>query len=199
MIQIKHKKIRMITRFLITIAICITIVFGAQKLLKTWKEGFVTSHPKKTLVVTIDTSQRERFFEQLTRFADVHDFDIHIGSTTPAGDTLSIYMSREDIILWGDNVIDARKFDISFYDEDPANPVSEETIDTLVSDLKIILDEIPNATITEVQKSLRIKLDESQREEFFALMRKLANEHSLEFKLTVSSDKSVFYWTYAKA
>jgi hypothetical protein len=61
MIQIKHKKILMITRFLVTIAICGAMVFGAQQLLKTWKAGFVTLHPQKTLVVSIDLGQREKF------------------------------------------------------------------------------------------------------------------------------------------
>src|SRR5215213_7117284 len=104
MIEIKHKKILMITRFLVVIAICVAFVFGAQKLLKTWKAGFGTLHPKKTLVIMIDLSQREKFFEQLTRFADAHDFKIHIGPTTPAGDTFSINMSRKDVMVWGDNV-----------------------------------------------------------------------------------------------
>ncbi|HEX9330258.1 MAG TPA: hypothetical protein VF896_00140, partial [Anaerolineales bacterium] len=68
--------------------------------MKTWKARFVTSYPKKTLVVSIDLGQREKFFEQLTRFADVHDFKIHIDPTTPAGDTFSIYMSRKDVLVW---------------------------------------------------------------------------------------------------
>ena len=196
MIQINHKIFPRNIRFLVTIAICVAMVFGAQKLLKTWKARFVGLDPKKTLIVTIDPGQQEKLFEQLTKFADAHAFDIHIGPTTPSGDTFNIYMSRKDVEVDADNVIDTRKFDIDFYDKNPANPASEETsktIKALVSDLKIGLGEIPNATITEIQKSLRIKLGESQREEFFVLMRKLADEHSLEFTLTLSSDKSVFH------
>jgi hypothetical protein len=66
MIQIKHKKLPRITRFLVVIAICVAIAFGAQQLLKTWKARFVTSYPQKTLDVIIDLGQREKFFEQLT-------------------------------------------------------------------------------------------------------------------------------------
>lgn len=193
MIEIKRKKIPMITGFLIIIAIGVAIVLGAQKLLKTWKEGFVTSYPKKTLVVTIDLSQREKFFEQLTRFADAHDFRIHIGPTTPAGDTFSINMSRRDVMVWGDNVLSPREeYDFAFYDEDPTNPASEETIDSLHNSLKRFINEIPNVIITEMRKSLTITIDESQREELFAQMRKLADEHSLEFQLSLSSDKTLF-------
>src|SRR5688500_3128843 len=105
-LQIKHKKIPMITGFLIVIAVGVAIVFGAQKLLKTWKAGFGTLHSQKTLDVSIDLSQREKFFEQLTRFADAHDFKIHIGPTTPAGDTFSINMSRKDVMVIANTVID---------------------------------------------------------------------------------------------
>ncbi len=193
MIQIKHKKILMITGFLVTIAVCVAIVFGAQKLVKTWKARFVTSYPKKTLVVIIDLSQREKFFEQLTRFADSHDFKIHIGPTTPAGDAFNINMSRKDVMVIANNVFDTKTFDVAFYDEDPANLAPEETIDSLFNDLKRYISDIPNAIMTEQRKSLQIMLDESQREELFAQMRKLADEHSLEFTLSLSSDKTVFH------
>jgi hypothetical protein len=72
-------------------------------------------------------------------------------------------------------------------------PVSDEIIDNLFNDLKRYISEIPNAIITEQRKSLRITLDESQREELFAQMRKLADEHSLEFQLSLSSDKTLFH------
>ena len=194
MIQIKHKKILMITRVLVTIAVCVAMVFGAQQLLKTWKARFVNLHPKKTLVVSIDLGQREKLFEQLTKFADAHDFRNHIGPTTPAGDTFNINMSRKDVeVIANNSVADTRKFDIAFYDKNSTNPVSEEIIDNLFNDLKGYISEIPNAIMTERQKSLRITMDESQREELFAQMRKLADEHSLEFRLSLSSDKSVFH------
>ncbi len=183
----------MITRFLVAIAVCVAIVFGAQKLLTTRKAGFGTLHPKKTLVVTIDLSEREKFFEQLTRFADAYDFKMHIGPTTPAGDTFSIHMSRKDVLVWGDNVFSPRVYDISFYDKDPTNPASEETIGNLVNDLKSFVGETPNVIVTEQRKSLTITIDESQREELFAQMRRLAHEHSLEFQLSLSSDKTVFH------
>ena len=193
MIQIKQKKIMMISGFLITIAICVAMGFGAQQLMKTWKARFGTLHPKKTLEVSIDLGQREKFFEQLTRFADAHDFRIHIGSTTPVGDTFNINMSRKDVMVIANNVIDTKKFDIAFYDKYPTNPASEEMIDNSFNDLKGYIGEIPNAIMTEQRKSLRITLDEGQREEFFAQMRKLADERSLEFHLSLSSDKTLFH------
>src|SRR6266498_2856584 len=136
MIQTKHKNLLMITGFLVVIAIAAAMVFGAQQLLKTWKARFVSLDPKKTLVVSIDLGQREKFFEQLTKFADAHAFNIHIGPTTPAGDTFNINMSRKDVMVIANNVIDTKMFDIHFYDKNPTNPVSEELIDNLLNDLK---------------------------------------------------------------
>jgi hypothetical protein len=121
MTQIRHKKIGMIAGFLVTIAVCVVIIFGAQQLVKTWKARFGTLHSKKTFVVTIDLGQREKFFEQLTRFANAYAFDIHIGSTTPAGDTFNINMSRKDVVVIANNVFDIREYDIDFYDKDPTS------------------------------------------------------------------------------
>ncbi|HJS17963.1 MAG TPA: hypothetical protein VJ785_04400 [Anaerolineales bacterium] len=192
MIQIKHKKILILSGFLVTIAICVAMVFGAQKLLKTWRAGFGTSYPQKTLDVNIGLSQREKFFEQLTRFADAHDFKIHIGPTTPSGDTFNINMSRKDVIVIANNVVDTKTFHIAFYDEDPANSAPEEGIDRLYNDLKSFINEIPNVLITEKRKGLTITIDESQREELFARLQQLADKHSLKFELTLSSDRSLF-------
>jgi len=193
MLQITHKKLLTITRFLVTIAVCAVMVFGAQNLLKTWKTRFSTLHPKKTLVVSIDLNQREKLFEQLTRFADAHAFDIRINPTTPSGGTFNVNMSRKDVMVIANNVLDTKVFDIHFYDKDPTSSASEEIIDDLFNDIKGYIGDIPNAIITEQRKSLLIMLDESQREELFAQMRKLADEYSLEFRLSLSSDKSVFH------
>lgn len=141
----KRKKIIIITLCFAAVGICIAIVLG----LKTWREGLVTQYPKKTFSVIIDLGQREKLFEQLEKFADASDFDINIGPTTPEGDTFNIYMSRKDVMVIGDNVVDLSTFDISFYDKDPANPVSEEVIDDLVNDLKNFISEIPGVEIVE--------------------------------------------------
>jgi hypothetical protein len=137
------------------IFIAITIVLGIIILSGVLKEGAfinnVPRYPKKTLGVVIDIDQRDKFFEQLERFADIHRFDIHIRSTTPAGDTFSIYMSRKDVVVWGDNVLNPRGFDISFYDKDPSNPASEEVINDLLEDLQRYISEVPNIRIFETE------------------------------------------------
>ncbi len=193
MMEMKHRKVLTITGSLIVIAVGIAAVFGAQSLLKTWKARFGTLHAKKTLVVSIELDQQEKFFQQVTNFADANDFDIRISPTTPSHDTFSVYMSRKDILVWGANVFSPNIYDISFYDKDPANPLSDEIIDNLYNDLKRYINEIPNLIITEQRKSFIINIDESQREDLIAHIRKLAGEHSLEFTSSSSTDKTLFH------
>lgn len=145
MIRIKHKTITRIAGFLVLII----VAFGIKTLYEVWKDSYIGQHPKKTLGVVVDIDQREKLFEQLKRFAVENDFDIQIGQTTPSGDTFSIYMSRKDVVVWGENVLNPLAYDIAFYDKDPANPVAEDVIDGLLIDLKIFMSEVPNIRIFE--------------------------------------------------
>ena len=144
MIRVKRKTIVTITRFLVAIVICILMFLGLRE---RWKEKAVSQHPRKTLGFVIDLDQREKLFEQLKTFADAHDFDIHIGPTTSAGDTFSIYMSRKDVIVWGNNVLHPLGYDFAFYDKDLDNPVREDVIDGLMSELKRFISEVPNVRV----------------------------------------------------
>jgi hypothetical protein len=113
------------------------------------------------------------------------------------GQRFIVELLRRDIKILAVDIPETSKMiAIDFYDQSFAKTVSEETInniDDLATDLKTSISEIPNVMMTEVRKSLRITLDESQREELFAQMRNLADEHSLEFQLSLSSDKTVFH------
>lgn len=144
MIQVKHKTVVRITHFFVGLAICLMIVLGLRAI---WKEKAVSHHSRKTLGIVIDLEQREKLFEQLKSFAEAYDFDIHIGSTTPEGDAFNIHMSRRDVFLIANNVMDPRGYDFDFYDKYPHNPVSEEIIDSLMNDLKKYINEVPNVRI----------------------------------------------------
>lgn len=58
-------------------------------------------------------------------------------------------MSRKDVIIWGDNVLNPRGYDFAFYDKDPDNPVYAEVIDSLMSELKRFISEVPNIRILD--------------------------------------------------
>lgn len=144
MIRVKRKIIVRVTYIFIAIIICFVIVVGLREM---WQEKMVSRLPRKTFGVVIDLNQRERLFEQLKRFADAHDFNIHMGPTTPAGVTFNIYMSRKDVILIANNVLNSRGYKFAFYDKNISNPVSEEVVDNLMSDLKRFISEVPNVSV----------------------------------------------------
>jgi hypothetical protein len=118
-----------------------------------WKEGAlintVTNHARGTIVVTIDLDQREKLFEQLEVFAATHAFHIDINTTTPAGDVYDISISGENVDLLGDNFLYPNRYEFVIYDNDPADPVTEEFINNLLNDLKKFLGEVPNVRIFE--------------------------------------------------
>ena len=151
MISIKRKTLIRFARLFVAII----IILGIKIFSEMWQEGaFITvntQHPKRTVGIVIDIEQREKFFEQLKRFARAHDFDIHIGQTTPAGDKFNINISGREITLIANNAFDPRAYDISFYDKHPANPVPDEEIDILLLDLKRFISEVPNIRIFEKQ------------------------------------------------
>ena len=109
----------------------------------------ITLLTRKTLVVIIDLGQHEKFFEQLKRFDESYAFDIHIGSTTPSGDTFNINMLSKDVMIIANNVSNPTAYDINFYDKDPVNATAEEIIESLINDLKSFISEVPNVTINE--------------------------------------------------
>ena len=50
---------------------------------------------KRIVDITIDTSQREKFFDQLRKFADKHDFKILIDTRSSGSEDFLIEMTRE--------------------------------------------------------------------------------------------------------
>jgi hypothetical protein len=107
-----------------------------------------TQPAKRIIVVAIKQNQWEQLFEQLQIFADQQGFAIRIAPTTPNGDFV-VQMWREDIKGIGVNSSDPGVVKIAFYDTNPAHPSPKWAFDELVSDLRNLISEIPNVTITE--------------------------------------------------
>ena len=104
--------------------------------------------PIRTLSIQIDQDQLEELFSQLQIFADKHYLkfyptfhDKQMFFIEMEGKGFEITASARPATL--------TKVDIGFYEKDPANPPSKETVDELFSELKIFIREIPNATILE--------------------------------------------------
>jgi len=153
--------------------------------------------PVRKLRITIDPSRQQELFIQFHKFAEKHGFEIEISDYGTGGESYVVWMMRDSIQIAASHTPHDREIvSVGFYDETRADPVSAKTleiIDNLFNDLRSYIGEIPNAIISEQRKTLTITIDESQREELFNKMQKLADEHTLEFILSFSSDKSLFH------
>jgi hypothetical protein len=151
--------------------------------------------PLRSFVVTVGSYQERWVIKPSQEFADKNGFKVEISYYDQHGRDFSIWMKRKDTeVVVSNDIIDSDKFDVAFYNNDCLHPTVASDIVDLEDDLKsLIINEIPNAMITEVQKSLRITFDDSYREELLTQIQNLADKHSLQFTLSFSSDKTVFH------
>ena len=129
-------------------------VFGCAKMIATSSSEYNESYPSvrlpiRTLSIRVDKDQREELFSQLRKFSEKHRLKFY----------LSFYEDKKIffVVMYGDTLhisalskpITTTELDINFYEEDPTNPPSQETVDELFNDLKVFISEIPNVTISE--------------------------------------------------
>lgn len=105
--------------------------------------------PIRTLSIQIDEDQREELFAQLRKFSEKHHLEFY----------LSFYKGKEIffVAMYGERLHISmqpipgvsKEIYIGFYEEDPTNPPSNETVDKLFNELKIFISEIPNLIIIE--------------------------------------------------
>jgi len=145
--------------------------------------------PVKSLKITINVNQSDEYLAQLQKFADKHSLEF----------TVSFYDAQKTdffVVIYGNgfeitnSAAPRRKkeIDIHFYNVN-LTPTPQKTVDELFTDLKSFIKEIPNVTIAEQIKSLKITTDKGQEHELFTelftQLQDFADQHSLEF--TVSS------------
>jgi len=139
----RKKLIMGVSLFLLCIFGCIVFAEIAQK-------GSEGNMPIRVLRITIDVSRREELFDQLQEFAGKHGFKLFIRKVEVIPEGIFIEMYRGDLkILAGDTPSDPTMIDLGIYEREPKYPTSEETVDELFRDLKSLLSEIPNVTVTE--------------------------------------------------
>jgi len=103
---------------------------------------------QRSIVVTIDTSQRDEFFDQLRKFADKHDFTIRIDAQPSGAEDFLIFMTREDVEIAGGNYFSPGEYKIFFYYANLLHPAPESVLDDLISDLQSFINEIRNSTFS---------------------------------------------------
>jgi hypothetical protein len=103
--------------------------------------------PLRSLTFTVQESQRDRFFDQLRKFADAEAFAVRIAPIAPDGKHFGIQLWRQDVKAIGDNALAIQEFDISFY-ENGDHPINRDIANELATHLKRVVSEIPGITIS---------------------------------------------------
>ena len=103
---------------------------------------------QRSVVIAIDTSQRQEFFDQLQKFADKHDFTIQIDVQPSGAEDFLIFMTREDVEIAGGNYFAPGEYKIFLYHADLLHPAPKSVLDDLVSELKSFVSEVPGTTFS---------------------------------------------------
>ncbi len=184
----------LISGFLVISSLCCVLGTVAFAWYQKTIACFNNMPPLRSFVVTVSSYQERWMIKPSQDFARKNSFRSDISYYDQHGREFSIGMERKDVQVVINNVIDLEKFDVAFYNNDCIHPTVASDIVELEDDLKSFINsEIPNAMITEAQKSLRVTTDESYREELLAQIQNLAKKHSLEFTVSFSSDKTLFH------
>ena len=141
----KHKKP------VVTMCLCLSVLFATLACALVNSVGGGNSlAPVRSLTLTVDTSQREEFINQLQIFSEKHGFETEIDYFNIKGEHFQFWMLKEDIKITAGSVPpDPMLVYIAFYGNYPGVSVDEDEIDELLNDLKSYIAEIPNITITE--------------------------------------------------
>jgi hypothetical protein len=138
----EHKKMIIRLCIFFGILLCILGCIGAKMMTKTPENSFERL-PRRSVKITIETSQRQEFFDQLRKYADKHDFTILIDTRSSGNEDFLIAMYRKDIEISGDNAFYLGEYDLFFYDIYRQPPAPDSVLDDLVNDLQSFISVIP--------------------------------------------------------
>ena len=139
----KHIKLILGACFLLSVLGCLGI-----KMMEKANDNSSGQLPKRKVDITIDTTQRQVFFDQLRKFAEKYDFAIRIDVQPSGPEDFLIYMTREDIIISGANIFAPGEYKLGVYDADRQHPMPESVFDDLVNDLKTFVSVVPGTTFS---------------------------------------------------
>ena len=142
------------------VIVCLSLCFAAMacvlvfpriiSLLNMMEIGSKGQAPIIRITLIIDKSQREELFDKLRNFAEKHGFEYELTDFNTNGENFQFWISRDDLRIIASNVPpDATRVSVRFYAKYPGYPVDEKVVDELFNEVKSLISEIPNVTITE--------------------------------------------------
>jgi hypothetical protein len=91
--------------------------------------------PVRVVHFTVKPDARDRFFDQLKKFADENAFAIRIAPVHPNNQYFAIQLWRNDIKAFGVNPDDPEKFGIAFYHNSEPEPAMVLAINRLADSI----------------------------------------------------------------
>jgi len=105
--------------------------------------------PIRILSIRVDENQRAELFSQLRKFSEKHDLEFYLSEYKPEK-SFFVVMDGELLRISALSKIDPMaELNISFFEKDPTNPPTQETVDEVYNDLKSFISEVPSAVIVE--------------------------------------------------
>ena len=145
-----HKKLGRSIILLLGVLLCIAACVGSKTLISRLREG-ATQLPVRSFRITVDKIQRDELFNQLRKFADKHGFQFELSDYGTGGEHFQVWMLRDNVKIIAEDIPPTgTQVSLGFYARSPDDPPpDEELIDALSADLKNLVNEIPDVTITE--------------------------------------------------
>lgn len=110
--------------------------------------------PLRSFYIQMDEGAFRRFDSQMRAFAVAFGFEAKIRPVSPDPYDIVYYFKREDIDLVGTNHTERDasgiRYAISFYPKRFQDRPSEKTVNVLVEGLKVYLQPVPSAVVTEI-------------------------------------------------
>ena len=104
--------------------------------------------PVRDITITIDTSQQQKLFDQLRKFADKWRYAVRIAPSNSSAKSFAVQMWRYDMKLSGLYETELGILKIGFYNTRSTSQNPWWFFDDEIKDLKSLINEVPNATIT---------------------------------------------------
>jgi hypothetical protein len=103
---------------------------------------------RKSVVIAIDLSRREEFFDQLRKFAKANGFSILIDTLSSSTEKFQVSMRRDDIIISGASPFEPNQYYIDFFDVTDQPVAPDSVFEYLVSELEKYVSEVPGTTFS---------------------------------------------------
>ena len=107
--------------------------------------------PLRSLTIVVPAGSRMAFLSLMDKFADAQKFSKRIRSMDPELPQFSVDLWRDDVGVFGANILTEQEFDFGIY-VNTKKPISNEAADKLVEALSAAAKNVPGVSVSLKQK-----------------------------------------------